>query len=488
VAPYKKENEVTGNIFKMVFLLSSLALAKWAQDDFVIMSNYDPTLTGNITADEASLIKFKGAYFNLLSGHNDNQGDVGYQFRAAGPSQEYKLTRVASVGGLRSLVSDYRTFYAGRPYLQGEMANLVNDYKTLLSPQSLRNVIYGYNFQDEPSIDHLKNLVLPRINDVSPLEPNMLLYENLGGSWRGKAKDSDPDNTVTWANYNTYLDQYFNNTATSVASFDYYLFEAYMSNNGYFRFPPGPLVTYFKHMQIFADKAALKGKTFWGTPLSVTHTAGGRNYIIPSEDYVRYYAFSNLIYGAKGLVWFTYGLPGPRVGESYFKAPENDAVMLSWLTNVNRDVSTMGPILMGLTWSKTVHSSETDIYSGETGLAVFSSSNIFSSTNPIQFTCSTCSKSFAAGVFKSSGDDYLLFLNKNVLGSTPSTTSANITLQGNVSPKYLNMASKTFERFSSTYNATANTTTFGLSIKRGDGVLIWIDKGTQVPVLQEILF
>lgn len=482
---------MAGKVVKAVLIGASMAAAQWLQDDFAIMANYDPSLSGNIAADEQMLVKYRDAYFNLLSGHNDNFAPNGWDFRGPLPSQEYKLARVARVGGLRSLVADRRTHDPAATANLSEISNLANDYRNLISPLSLRNVIYGYNFEDEPSIDHLKNSVLPEMSALANLENTKLMYTTLGGSWRGKAADSDPDASVSWANYVNYVDQYFNNPATRVASFDYYLFEN-QASSGYFTFPPGPGVTYFKHMKLFADKAAAKGKTFWGTPMSVTHAAGNRNYIIPSEAYLRYYAYSNMIYGAKGLVWFTYGLPGPRTGESYYQAPENDATLYGWLRNVNREVSHMGPFLMGLAWRHTVHSSGTDIKSGETGLSTFTSSDVFAASNPLLFTTSgctgTCSNSLAAGVFKGGAEDYILFLNKTVEGAAQASTTADIAVRGNVKPKYFNKATRTFENFTATYNASTNTTTFGLAIGRGDGVFIWLDKGARIPaVLQEVL-
>jgi hypothetical protein len=135
--------------------------------------------------------------------------------------------------------------------------------------------------------------------------------------------------------------------------------------------------------------------------------------LYPKLEHLKFNAFSNLIYGAKGLLWYNYGLvPAPtcpvgsaainayrdttwnparnkvrKVGkqkeacESYIAAAATDKTIYMRLRQVNLEVKNMGPYLMRSNWVATVHGSAMDPESREPDLPVITGQTPYLTTD-----------------------------------------------------------------------------------------------------------
>lgn len=111
--------------------------------------------------------------------------------------------------------------------------------------------------------------------------------------------------------------------------------------------------SYFENLEIIRRQALLGGIDFWPYIQSVGIT---NNLRPPSEAEMKYQVYTNLAYGAKGMIYFTYVtppisgfnngliLPGGTSNSSY-----------TWAKNLNADVLNLGATLQNLTSQAVYH-------------------------------------------------------------------------------------------------------------------------------------
>lgn len=151
---------------------------------------------------------------------------------------------------------------------------------------------------------------------------------------------------ITPQSYEDYVYRYVNKEP-DVLVFDNYPYLL----NGAFR------NDYYENLEIIR-RQALKGNVdFWSYIQSVGIRTGLR---IPSESELRYQIYSNLAYGAKGYIYFTYETPQDFAWSEQF----HDGLILpdgtknatyGWAATINEEVLRLGQTLMGLKSDSVYH-------------------------------------------------------------------------------------------------------------------------------------
>jgi hypothetical protein len=477
--------------------LLSVAHAQWPQTEFVIGALHDPELTGVATNDEQVYRTFRDANFNTLSGQY-SRGEGGVKNPEARPwelftgtsvSNSYKLARIAAVGGLKMFVDDWDVSIWNTTF---NSPRAINNYSATL-PTASRAAHAGYIPADEPHHDNqpggdarttMTNALL-RQSRLNTGDPSRLAWFPLGAIWM----------TNTGANdltaYAAYVDSYVNDPSTRVISFDYYAFNTSTATNSWgvngFTAYGGPReVTYYRSIGIYADRvrtALNNGRVlnYWGIPNAVDHEPDGpgslRRHPIPTLERANYEMFSHLAYGAKGIFWFTYGLPDDA---NYHASAQTDATIYANIKAVNLTLKSMGPTLMRLNRLTTVHGTSRDPASLEPGLPTLSSETNRQSVLVSQ----TIPGNIEIGIFVNPGnkDNYLIVHNKSITASSTVT----LTVNGLVYVKKHTKVSDSWRKVTATYDKPSRRTSFTLTLPKGDGELIWLGKN-RLPFLTPAL-
>ncbi|GGD61039.1 hypothetical protein [Paenibacillus nasutitermitis] len=113
---------------------------------------------------------------------------------------------------------------------------------------------------------------------------------------------------------------------------------------------------YFNNLEIIRRQALAGGVDFW----SFIQSIGITDYLrVPNETEMRYQIYTNLTYGAKGYIYFTYWTPSSAGGENF-----HDGLILpdgtknasyTWAQTLNAEVLQLGPKLMSLTSQAVYH-------------------------------------------------------------------------------------------------------------------------------------
>lgn len=374
------ENHFLCAMIMNLLFFYTLCLGDFKQDKFIIASWVDPRMLGNPDPDPVSgdtkgdlerLREFVDANFNLLGGHgagyyshdiNDIFPNVGNRYAL------YLVDRINTEYGEKTLqmlpvdLFDYYTYYSYiSPY------GIIDDYISL--PDNLRNSIYGYLVKDEPFFDDLKNSQYPMFKEIQNKDPDKLSYVNaFGVSYQGANIDRRE-----WKKHLEIM----TNRQSSI-SWDLYCWWRTRTGEG----DVGQRI--FDCCKI-TSKVCKKNKTNWWKCVGsveqfYTREDGtfDRGIKDLSKAELSFAAFLPVIYGAKGLVWFTYESPCspkqntadwcilPGKGRGYRNALiKADPTNISGCINddtynsvrdINFELKQMGPILMNLEWITTVHS------------------------------------------------------------------------------------------------------------------------------------
>ncbi|WP_221414189.1 hypothetical protein [Paenibacillus sp. 598K] len=113
---------------------------------------------------------------------------------------------------------------------------------------------------------------------------------------------------------------------------------------------------YYANLEVIRRQALRADVDFWSYIQSVGVTGVWR---APSESDMRYQIYTNLAYGAKGYIYFTYQTPASSGGESFFNGlllPDGTKnASYTWAQQLNGEVAKLGPTLMGLTSNGVYH-------------------------------------------------------------------------------------------------------------------------------------
>lgn len=143
--------------------------------------------------------------------------------------------------------------------------------------------LYGYFIGDEPSPKDFQKLKLIR-EKIRELDSTHLLYINLHPNYA-------PDSYLGEQTYDRYVKSFVNNVDVDFISFDNYpIVDNKIRNNWY------------ENLEVIRNICLNYKKSFWGFACTTIHY----KYRQPILGGLKLQQFSNLLYGAKGLQYFTY--------------------------------------------------------------------------------------------------------------------------------------------------------------------------------------
>ncbi|MDI4647926.1 hypothetical protein [Cohnella hashimotonis] len=164
---------------------------------------------------------------------------------------------------------------------------------------------------------------------------------------------------------------------------------------------------YFENLEVIRRQALLGKVDFWSYIQSVGITG---TYRVPSKEEMRYQIYTNLAYGAKGYIYFTYWTPQ----DSVWNSPFHDGIILPDGTKtgsyasareINGEVLKLGPSLNSLTSQAVYHTGAIP-----TGAAALPASFFW---KPTDTTKPTVIGSFVNG----SGRKYVMVVNRDTVNS-----------------------------------------------------------------------
>ena len=437
-----------------LLLMSSICFSQFKQDEFIIASWISPRMLGNPDPDPASgdikgdlerLREFIDANFNLLTGTsagyyanniNDTNNNVGNKYIL---EMIDKINKEKGKTVLRMLASDFRytVWWYQSPY------GIINNYMKDSLADSLRNSLYGYHIKDEPLTDEFKNNQYPMYKEIYNKDADKLPYLNaFGASYNGKHIDR--------REWKKYMETFA--SKQQAVSWDLYLW--WHTRNEPAREAAQRAFDCCKVMSKIANKHKIN---WWKCIGSVE-----QYYVYSNGDFERgiinltkadlsFAAFLPVIYGAKGLVWFTYEspcspesnpdycIPVGKAGHGYshalIKADRDDISGIIYdptynsVKDINFKLKQMGPVLMNLEWLTTAHSDDSNPFPNAWRLdTVDATTPVISYIQP-----GSGEKTVGVGIFQKndeqfvdlSGFDYfLLTLNKD------KNTNTNLTELG----------------------------------------------------------
>ena len=414
-----------------LFLTFMEAFSQAEQKEFVIGAFWEPAMSGVAATDSIRLTTFKNGGFNTIVHSNSqdaanpvNANPVWNSYAdTTGDGLRYLLERIQCVGGLKIMITDSRfqelvaikypqkrNYWLVDDLTRAQVTAITDDYGNITGEpnhQKIDNtIILGYHLKDEPwpliktrrgsKIDPVVDRLVPLIRTLATEDPDRIAWANLlpYNTVRGKGIDF-----ADFSDYTRYVIGYMNSSATNVASFDYYPF---LQNGVWQHYAVAEGVThYYRTLQLFAMETVKRGMNFWAYPLAVEHL----QYAAITEANLRFVAHAPILYGAKGLVYFTYATPSDY-HDAMITRDFATTDIYTWARTINTRFADMGPTLMDLTWRETIHSVSPDPDSNEPV-------NTDNTTDVIRQN-GISDSSFSVGVFKGKDKkDYLIVMNSD---------------------------------------------------------------------------
>ena len=208
---------------------------------------------------------------------------------AATVERNRKILDTAKATGLKVILSDPRMPLAisGNADAEKSIRAIVADYRK-------HPALMGYFLTDEPGAGAFEGLAEVQ-GLLHKLDPDHLVYINLLPNYATTNLVARPSQLQA-NTYEEYLQRYLRIVHPDVLSWDHYHFLKDGDRQGFF----GNLASVQQ-----AILANAENTPFWQIVLSVEH--GG--YRALTENELRFEAMQSLVYGARGLVYFTYWLP-----------------------------------------------------------------------------------------------------------------------------------------------------------------------------------
>ncbi len=239
---------------------------------------------------------------------------------------------LCQAAGLKAIVYDQRVAGYDWAHVNADVAR--SNVTSLIKEVGSHPAVYGYYLRDEPPTS-----LFPGLATVAGL-----LREMAPGKW--PYINLFPDYAENWqlgtSNYAAYLDQFVDACNPSIISYDNYSLMDDGSVRGVF----------WSNLESVRAKCVSSHIEFWNIVLSVAHF----NYRELSHADFRFQAYATLLYGGRGLAYFTYF--APQVG-NYRLAPVdqfgNRTANWYFLQNVNNQVLTLAPTLLKLTSDDVYH-------------------------------------------------------------------------------------------------------------------------------------
>lgn len=146
---------------------------------------------------------------------------------------------------------------------------------------------FGYHVRDEPSTSLFSNLAAIK-NRILSQDQDHLVYSNLNPDYGSAAGYGA-------STYQEYVNKFMLAFKPQILSYDHYPF----TSSGFRQ-------TYYQNLEEIRTAAIANNVPFWAFTMSCAISPPYPN---PQESWIRLQVFSDLAYGARGIQYFTYGLP-----------------------------------------------------------------------------------------------------------------------------------------------------------------------------------
>jgi len=252
--------------------------------------------------------------------------------------RNHKILDTAKAAGLKAIIADPRIPLSMKDdKARADLKAVVNDYHK-------HPALMGYFLTDEPGADAFRGLA-EVVAVLRQLDPDHMVYINLFPNYASTNLNATPSqlNTTT---YDAYLDQYMKTVKPDVLSWDHYFFLKDGDRPGFFR----NLASAERAAQLTSPPTP-----FWQIVLSVQH--GG--YRALTENELRYEAMQSLVYGAQGLIYFTYWEPNDssfQWSNAIMKRDGTPGALYDAVSKVNQEVKVFGKWLYGSLWVESYQS------------------------------------------------------------------------------------------------------------------------------------
>lgn len=161
--------------------------------------------------------------------------------------------------------------------------NLKTETETTVLRFKNHPALYGYFLSDEPSPKDFAGIQVLK-KKIEALDPNHFIYVNLHPNYA-------PQSYLENLEYNAYVDLFLKTINVKVLSFDNYPIVNNKVNHDWYH-----------NLEIIRKNALKYNKPFW----AFANATIFYNYKQPTIAGLKLQQFSNLLYGAKGLQYFTY--------------------------------------------------------------------------------------------------------------------------------------------------------------------------------------
>lgn len=158
--------------------------------------------------------------------------------------------------------------------------------------------VAGYHLKDEPNATDFAGLA-NWVKRIQSVDNKHWCYINLFPTYADK-------NALGTETYQDYVDRYINEVPTEAISFDHYPIHKNILRDDY-----------YENLEVISKAARNAKKPFWGFTLAVAHGS----YPKPKLEHLRLQVFSNLVYGAFGIQYFTYWTPPQDASFVFAHAP-----------------------------------------------------------------------------------------------------------------------------------------------------------------------
>ncbi len=279
---------------------TSAPLPKPGLDQFIITFWTPPNIT------RASLRQIADGGFNLV------------MVNVISPSYGKKLLDWAQELGLKVMVTD--------PALSPYRMNLESDIQDITKAYKDHPALWGYYLTDEPGADLFADFA--RLNGLLlENDPNHFPYINLFPNYAVASQLGTED-------YASYIRTFIEVVQPAILSYDHYALT-----------PNGDQPGYYANLEVIRSEALLAGIPFMQIILA-TPFPGVRD--VTAAD-LRYQVYTTLAYGAKGISYFTYAVPGASTfGDGLLDRAGNTTAKWEAAREINLEVAQLGKWLLGL--------------------------------------------------------------------------------------------------------------------------------------------
>ncbi len=231
--------------------------------------------------------------------------------------------------GMKARIYDKRIYYSD--YREPDFSEKIAEYVSLYKdhPAGL-----SYHIVDEPAQGSYRS-ISHKNEEIHKNDPDAVGFINmLPYGITGIIK-----NQVDRANHERFIEEYMCLVRPDILSYDIYVLAVDRKNDDLRRF--------YNNIEIIRDKA-LK----YNTPFSacILSTAHGGVYRDPTDDDLRWQVYNTLVYGGKGILYFTYtSLPNTDYwGEGLIARDGSKTRRYYAAKKLNHEILDMADVLMGL--------------------------------------------------------------------------------------------------------------------------------------------